>query len=153
MAKNAVEALKKANKTLVTAESCTGGLLGKMLTDVAGASQVYLGGVISYAYELKEKLLGVEHDLLSEKGAVCEEATKQMALGAREKLQADLALSVTGNAGPGTDAKNPNVGEIFVALASENTCICRKLNLQGNREENRIAACHAALQLLLDTIA
>ena len=152
MAKRAVEALKNANKTLVTAESCTGGLLGKMLTDVAGASQVYLGGVISYAYELKEKLLGVEHDLLREKGAVCEGVAKQMALGAREKLQADFALSVTGNAGPGTDEKNPNVGEIFVALASEKVCVCRKLNLQGSREENRIAACNAALQLLLNTI-
>ena len=148
-AKRVIERLIAEKKTLVTAESCTGGLLGKLLTDVAGASQVYLGGVISYAYALKERLLGVDAVLLEEKGAVCEEVAIAMAKGARERLNADYALAVTGNAGPGTDAKNPNVGEIFVALADAYGTQCKKLNLTGNREENRLATCLAALEMIV----
>lgn len=147
-ARRVIEALRKEKKTLVTAESCTGGFLGKLLTDVPGASAVYLGGVISYAYILKEKLLGVDPTLLDSEGAVCEEVALQMAKGAKVALKADYALAITGNAGPGTDEKNPNVGEIYVALAEEGGCICRKLELKGNREENRLAACVAALELI-----
>ena len=148
----AVETLAKQKKSLATAESCTGGLLGKLLTDVPGASRVYLGGVISYAYEVKEKLLGVDGKLLEEKGAVCEEVALQMARGAREALRADFALSTTGNAGPGTDPLNPNVGEIFVALSYEGGEVCHRLKLQGSREENRLAACHAVMELLLENL-
>lgn len=151
-AKCVIAALGKAGKTLVTAESCTGGLLGKLLTDVPGASKVYLGGVISYAYALKEELLGVAHALLSEKGAVCEEVARQMAIGARIRMRADYALSVTGNAGPGTDEKNSNVGEIYVAFADAQGCVCQKLCLYGDREENRLGACAAALELLKNGI-
>ena len=146
----AVEKLAGEKKSLATAESCTGGLLGKLLTDVPGASRAYLGGVISYAYEVKENLLGVDGELLEEKGAVCEEVALQMARGAREALKADFALSTTGNAGPGTDPLNPNVGEIFVALSHENGEVCRHLALKGSREENRLAACEAAIELLLE---
>lgn len=151
-AANVIASLTAAGKTLVTAESCTGGLLGKLLTDVPGASKVYLGGVISYAYSLKESLLGVDASILAEKGAVCEEVAVQMAEGARDRLGADLALSVTGNAGPGADAKNPKVGEIYVACADENGCVCQKIALNGSREKNRDAACLAALRLLLRQI-
>ncbi len=145
----AVERLAALGKTLATAESCTGGLLGKLLTDVPGASKIYLGGVISYAYEVKKELLGVDSGLLKGKGAVCEEVALQMASGAKERLKADFALSATGNAGPSAEPNNPNVGEIYVALAFEGGSFCRKLNLRGNREENRLAACKAALELLL----
>lgn len=151
-AANAIASLTAAGKTLVTAESCTGGLLGKLLTDVPGASKVYLGGVISYAYALKTSLLGVDAALLEEKGAICEEVAVQMAEGARNRLGADFALSVTGNAGPGTDGKNPNVGEIYVACAGETGCVCQKLALKGTREKNRAEACQTALQLLLQQI-
>ena len=142
--------LKEKGLTLATAESCTGGLLGKRLTDVAGSSAVYLGGVISYAYAVKEALLGVDAALLREKGAVCAEVAEQMACGVRERLHADVALSTTGNAGPGADEKNPNVGEIYVACDSESGTVCQKLQLSGTREENRIEACRAALTLLLE---
>jgi PncC family amidohydrolase len=151
-AKSLIELLKQAKKTLVTAESCTGGLLGKLLTDVSGASSVYLGGVISYAYALKEDLLGVEHSVLVKKGAVCEEVAIAMAQGARARMRADIAISVTGNAGPGTDPKNPNVGEIYVACASETRCICQKLQLCGNRTENRTTACQAALKIACNIV-
>lgn len=143
-----IKSLTQQEKTLATAESCTGGLLGKLLTDVPGASAVYLGGVISYAYSVKEELLGVDAGILSQQGAVCESVARQMAQGVRTRLHADYGLSVTGNAGPGTDPKNPNVGEIYVACASEEKTLCRKLTLHGNREQNREDACREALKLL-----
>lgn len=145
-----VHLLTAQGKTLATAESCTGGLLGKLLTDVPGASAVYLGGVISYAYAVKEKLLGVDAELLQRKGAVCEEVALQMAQGARQRVGADLALSTTGNAGPSAEPNNPNVGEIYIALSYEGGSLCRKLTLQGNRDENRMEACKVALHLLLE---
>lgn len=148
-ARRVIEILSREGKTLATAESCTGGLLGKLLTDVSGASKVYLGGVISYAYCVKERLLGVDAHLLNEKGAVCEEVVKQMAEGARLCLGADYALATTGNAGPGADEKNPNVGEIYVACASKGATVCKKLQLHGSRKENRLAACIEAFCLLI----
>ena len=147
-----IEQLTSCGKTLATAESCTGGLLGKLLTDVPGASRVYLGGVISYAYEVKEKLLDVDSGILRTKGAVCEEVALQMAQGVRQSLNADFAISTTGNAGPSADLFNPNVGEIFVALSWEKGSACRRLALQGSREENRLAACNAAVELLLKAL-
>ena len=145
-----IRLLTAQGKTLATAESCTGGLLGKLLTDVPGASAVYLGGVISYAYAVKEKLLGVDTEVLQKKGAVCGEVALQMAQGVRQRLGADFALSTTGNAGPGADEKNPNVGEIYVALSYQGGNQCKKLILHGNREENRFEACKAAMRLLLE---
>lgn len=147
-AARAVAALKEKRLTLATAESCTGGLLGKLVTDVAGSSAVYLGGVISYAYAVKEALLKVDPALLREKGAVCAEVAEQMACGVRTLLNADVSLATTGNAGPGTDEKNPNVGEIFIACAVKSHCTVQKLEFSGNREENRAATCAAAFALL-----
>ncbi|MBE6928614.1 MAG: CinA family protein [Ruminococcaceae bacterium] len=151
-ARKVIRLLTEQKKTLVTAESCTGGLLGKLLTDVPGASAVYLGGVITYAYALKERLLDVDPSLLERKGAVCEEVAVSMAKNARQKLNADYAISVTGNAGPGSDEKNPNVGEIYVAVADYDGCVCQKLDLKGDREQNRMAACCCALLLLLQRV-
>lgn len=144
--------LAEQKSRLATAESCTGGLLGKLLTDVPGASAVYLGGVISYAYAVKEELLDVDPVILREKGAVCAEVACQMARGVRERLQAEYALATTGNAGPGTDPLNPTVGEIYVAVSTPQETVSRKLQLSGNREENRQEACRAALQLLLEKL-
>lgn len=144
--------LTERKASLATAESCTGGLLGKLLTDVPGASAVYLGGVISYAYAVKEELLDVDPAILRKKGAVCSEVACQMARGVRERLQADYALAITGNAGPGTDPLNPTVGEIYVALSTPEDTVARKLQLNGNREENRLETCRAALQLLLEKL-
>ena len=151
-AESLIRQLASEGKTLSTAESCTGGLLGALLTEVSGASQVYLGGVVSYAYSVKEALLGVDSALLTEKGAVCEEVAVQMAEGVRRALGADFALSVTGNAGPGTDEKNPKVGEIFVACADATGSRCLRLQCNGSRQENRLTACDAAISLLLNTL-
>ena len=148
-AREVVSVLTEQEQTLVTAESCTGGLLGALLTEIPGASKVYLGGIISYAYELKEQCLGVDHAILEKRGAICSEVAIQMAQGARERLGGDYALAVTGNAGPGTDPMNPNVGEIYIACAGKETCTVKRLDLTGNRAENRITACKEALKLLL----
>ena len=145
--------LKEKGLTLATAESCTGGLLGKRLTDVAGSSAVYLGGVISYAYAVKEALLGVDAALLREKGAVCAEVAEQMACGVRTRLHSDVSLATTGNADPGTDEKNQRVGEIYVACATAAGCAVRRLELSGSRTENREEACTAALELLIECIS
>lgn len=147
-----IERLTVLGKSLATAESCTGGLLGKLLTDVPGASRVYLGGVISYAYGVKQEILCVDSAILEEKGAVCEDVARQMAQGVRKLMKADYALATTGNAGPSADPMNPNVGEIYVALAYENGCVCRRLALRGNREENRQNTCLSAMKLLLEVL-
>lgn len=144
--------LTQRKQTLATAESCTGGLLGKILTDVPGASAVYLGGIISYAYSVKEALLEVDPAVLRKKGAVCPEVACQMAETARERLNADFAISTTGNAGPGTDPMNPIVGEIYIGLASGEKTKAYQLQLSGNREETRLEACRAALQLFWETL-
>ena len=144
-----IQTLTAMEKTLVTAESCTGGLLGGVLTSVPGASKVYLGGVISYAYSLKEELLDVDPQILANKGAICPEVAEQMAQGARKNLKADYALALTGNAGPGTDPLNPNVGEIYVGLSAEEHTTTLRLDLTGNRAENRQTACEKAIELLL----
>lgn len=147
-----ISLLTQKGKTVVTGESCTGGLLGALLTAVPGASKVFLGGAVTYTYDLKERLLGVKHKLLEEKGAICAEVAEQMAIGAIQRIGGDFALAVTGNAGPGADPTNPNVGEIYIACAGENTCVARRLDLCGEREENRITACREAIKLLLQTI-
>ncbi len=151
-AKSTILSLTTIGATLATAESCTGGLLGAALTEVPGASAVYLGGVVSYAYAVKEELLDVSHELLAQKGAVCEEVACQMAEGVRKKLGADYGIGITGNAGPSADPVNPNVGEIFVACAAAGETRCKRLELHGDRQANRIAACQAALELLLDRL-
>ena len=151
-ARRVVAVLTAQGQTLATAESCTGGLLGKCITDVPGASAVYLGGVVSYAYAVKEQLLGVSHELLEAKGAVCAEVAAQMAQGVRNLLHSDYALSTTGNAGPGTDPLNPQVGTIYTALAGAEGVTIATLHLSGSREENRIAAARAAFDLLLSQI-
>lgn len=148
-AKSAILSLTTVGATLATAESCTGGLLGAALTEIPGASAVYLGGVVSYAYAVKEQLLDVPHELLAQKGAVCEEVARRMAESVRTKLGADYGIGITGNAGPSADPMNPNVGEIFVACAAGDRTCCKRLELHGDRETNRISACQTALELLL----
>lgn len=109
----------RANKTFACAESCTGGLFGATVTEISGASAVYLGGVISYTNEVKENILGVSRKTLDTHTAVSEYTALEMARGARERLGSDIGISVTGYAGPtGGDDRNP-VGTVFVCVACE----------------------------------
>lgn len=137
-------------KTLVTAESCTGGGIGAVLTAVPGSSRVYKGGIISYTNWVKHHSLGVDEKLLEEQGAVSAPVAEAMARGVRSVLQADVALSVTGLAGPGGDEFGNPVGTVFIGYCDEKVCFSRKFLFQGSREEVRTAAAREALKLALE---
>ena len=137
-------------KTLVTAESCTGGGIGAALTAVPGSSAVYKGGIISYCDEVKHRLLGVPRKLLETVGAVSAPVAEAMAKGARKALEADVAVSVTGLAGPdGDDFGNP-VGTVFVGYADSNGVCSREFHFSGGREQIRNQTIEAALRLVLE---
>lgn len=140
--------LRERGATLATAESCTGGLLGKLLTDRAGSSDYYLGGVIAYANLAKHDLLGVPEEILAAHGAVSAETAEAMARGVCERLGADFALSITGIAGPGGATPDKPVGLIYLGLAWEGGQASRKLQLTSDREQNRDRSAYSALDLL-----
>lgn len=147
-----VEQLAAGGLSLATAESLTGGRLGALVTGVPGASRVYRGGVVAYATEVKQSVLGVPGALLEQHGAVSGECAEAMALGVREVMGATLGVSTTGVAGPDQQEGKP-VGTVFVAVAAETGTASRRLTLAGDRETIREAACGAALSLLADIIS
>ena len=121
--------LTERNLTLATAESCTGGFIANRITNVPGASEVFLGGVVAYSNEAKKKFLGVRPETLSRHGAVSEAVAREMAEGARKKFGADFAIAVTGIAGPSGGTKAKPVGTVFIALADgSGTAVERRLN-------------------------
>ncbi len=135
--------------SLVSAESCTGGLVGAAITEVPGASDVYLGGFITYSNAMKRTLLGVEPDSLARFGAVSEPVAQQMARGARRASGADLAISVTGIAGPGGSEHKPE-GRVCFGLASAQGVASETVEFGARgREAVRAAACAHALEMLL----
>ena len=138
-------------KTLVTAESCTGGGIGSALTAIPGSSQVYKGGIISYTNWVKHNLLSVPQELLDTLGAVSAPVAEAMARGARQALQADVAVSVTGLAGPGGDEFGNPVGLVFIGLSDETQTLSRRYLFSGDREQVRAQAVRAALELVLET--
>lgn len=144
-----IAALKARGLTLAAAESCTGGLTAKRLTDVPGASAVFLGGVVSYTNGVKERALGVPHDMLEEYGAVSEPVARAMAEGVRRLTCADLALSVTGVAGPDKDDRGHDVGTVYIALSAKNETTVQLLHLSGGRSAIRAAAADEMLRMLL----
>jgi len=144
-----LEAARALAQTLVTAESCTGGMVGGRLTAIPGSSEVYLGGVVCYADALKTALLGVEPGLLAEHGAVSEPVALAMARGAVERLGADAAISVTGIAGPGGGSESKPVGTVWVGVAAGGRVEARHAVLSGDRQEIRSRAAQMALYLLL----
>lgn len=140
--------LREARKTIALAESCTGGLVSSMITDVPGASEYFLGSVVSYANAAKEGLLGVTEATLAGHGAVSAEAAREMALGARVRFGSDIAVSVTGIAGPDGGSPEKPVGTVYFALASrEGASIGKKRLFVGDRTVVRRAASVQALEL------
>jgi PncC family amidohydrolase len=135
---------------LVLAESCTGGLLGSRITDVPGSSEYFLGGVVAYAYEAKVDLLGVSWDTLNTRGAVSRETVLEMARGVRSRMRADLAVSVSGIAGPGGGTPEKPVGTTWIGLAAEDGEWAKTYRFSKDREGNKALAAKAALNLLLD---
>lgn len=142
--------LRAAGLKLATAESCTGGLVSHRLTDVPGSSEYFLGGVIAYAYEAKVALLGVSWETLKTHGAVSRATVLEMARGARRALAADLAVSVSGIAGPSGGLPDKPVGTTWLGLSTAEGAWARLYVFSGDRRENKAAAAEASLQLLLD---
>ena len=141
---------KLQGRTLVTAESCTGGGIGTALTAVSGSSEVFKGGIISYTNWVKENVLQVDAELLKEQGAVSAPVAMQMAVGARKALQADIAVSVTGLAGPGGDDYGNSVGTVFIGYSDETKTKSFEFHFSGDRETVRTQAISAALQIILN---
>lgn len=149
ISKQAVAALKAAGKTLSSAESCTGGLIAKKVTDISGSSAVFHGGVVSYVNAVKHIVLGVNGGDLEKFGAVSEPVARQMAAGVRLLLHTDLAVSTTGVAGPDKDDRGNEVGTVYIALATEAQTWCYLCHFDGNRSQIRTAAADFALALVV----
>ena len=149
-AQQVILALRKKKLTLSTAESCTGGYIAEILTSIPSASQVYLGGMVSYTNGVKELALHVPHETLETYGAVSEQTAAFMAEGAIELTGSDLSVSVTGLAGPDGDDRGNPVGTVFVSIAHKGhyTRIYRLPKLDGSRDEIRRQVVDKALSLI-----
>ena len=143
------ERLVASQRTVAVAESCTGGLLGAVLTAVPGSSRYMRGGVIAYANDVKVALLGVPEPLIAREGAVSAEVAEAMAAGVRAATGADIGLGITGVAGPAAEEGKP-AGLVFVAIADQHGIRTGRLDGDHGREGNRAAAVRAALRLLIE---
>lgn len=144
--------LRQRKLTLATAESCTGGLIANRITDVSGSSEYFRGGIVAYAYEAKVALLDVSWDTLRTYGAVSKETVIEMARGARMALGADIAISVSGIAGPGGGMPDKPVGTTWIGLSTTDGDWARKYVWEGDRLQNKISSVNAALQFVLDYV-
>jgi PncC family amidohydrolase len=142
--------LQKRNLHLALAESCTGGLVGHRITNVPGSSEYFTGGVIVYSYEAKVSMLGVSWDTLDTFGAVSQEIVLEMASGAKKIFDVDIAVSVSGIAGPDGGSLDKPVGTTWIGLAADDGEWAREFHFNGDREQNKASSSDAALQLLLD---
>lgn len=148
-----IENIIRHGHTLALAESCTGGWLSKIITDVSGVSAVYKGGICSYSNEVKMNLLGVSEETLSTLGAVSEQTARQMASGVRTALSTDIGVGITGIAGPTSDNTLKPVGLIYVAVDCGNKTLVKELRntfTENIRTKNRESAVETALNLLGD---
>ena len=142
--------LWEVEKTVGTAESCTGGRIAEAIISVPGASKYFKGGIISYVDEVKMSLLHVSADVLAEKTAVCEEVARQMVAGACKTLNTDYAISATGIAGPGGGTKENPVGTIWLACGTQEQQVTMKVEEDHGRDINLAIATNKAMQMFLD---
>lgn len=139
-------------KTLAVAESCTGGLASKLLTDLPGSSKYFILGVTAYNNKVKNRLLGIPMQLLRKKGAVSEEVALKLAANVKRLAKADIGIGTTGIAGPSGGSPDKPVGTVYIAAASAKRTVCKKLRLRGSRAAIRKQAALKALELLSKTI-
>jgi len=144
------ELLWEMDMTVATAESCTGGRIAEAIIAVPGASKYFKGGIISYTNEVKESLLGVSHELLEEKTAVCEEVAIAMVKGACKALNTNFAISATGVAGPSGGTKEIPVGTIWLACGSPEKVVTLKVEEDHGRDINLAIATNKAMQMFLE---
>ncbi len=140
--------LREKKLTLAVAESCTGGMLGEAITSIAGSSDYFKGGIISYSGEIKEKLLGVPHDILQEFGEVSEPVARAMAEGVCKKCNSDIGIGITGIAGPEGGSPEKPVGLVYIALADSNQTTVQKYQLRRDRQTIRLRSTRRALNML-----
>jgi PncC family amidohydrolase len=144
------EKLIAAKLTVATAESCTGGLVGNRITNISGSSAYFIGGVMSYANEIKQNVLGVPLEVLNSVGAVSQECALAMAQGVRKLMGTSIGISTTGIAGPGGATAGKPVGLVYIALCADGYERCEKFIWQGDRILNKEQSAEAALQILVD---
>jgi nicotinamide-nucleotide amidase len=144
-----VRRLRERGETVVFAESCTGGLLSALVTELPGVSDVYLGSIVAYAYAVKESELGVSRALLLSLGAVSTPVARQMAVGVRRKLSSTWSVSITGIAGPGGGTDQKPVGTVCFGVSGPGVEKVDQQLFSGNRQEVRLASAEHALRLLL----
>lgn len=143
---------RKQKRKLVTAESCTGGLIAALFTDIPGSSDVFERGFISYSYESKTEQLGVPNKVIVEQGAVSEEVATLMAQGALKHSGADIAIAVTGIAGPGGGTEQKPVGLVYIAVASAESIMVERCEFKGDRSAIRAQTVEYALEMLEDEL-
>ena len=149
LSKSISEMLYNSEKSLGTAESCTGGRIAEAIISVPGASNYFKGGVVSYTNEVKENILGVSHEVLEEQTAVCEEVAKEMVLGAIKALNVDYAISATGVAGPSCGTPEIPVGTIWIGYGSKDDVRTLKLTEDFGRDINLAIATNTGLKQML----
>ena len=150
--KRLITLLQKQNKKIAVAESCTGGLISKMLTDISGASSVFGYGVTAYANEAKQKLLGVKEETLNNFGAVSENTVREMASGVLELAGGDISIAISGIAGPNNDGSTKPVGTVCIAIATTEKCYATTFVFAGKRGEIRRRAAKMALNMAYDEL-
>jgi PncC family amidohydrolase len=142
--------LRARGLKLATAESCTGGLIADRITDVPGSSEYFIGGFVSYAYEAKVATLGVSWDTLHQFGAVSRETVLEMARGARKALNVDIAISVSGIAGPGGGMPEKPVGTTWIGMVTPEGESAQVFYWKGNRRENKELSAQAAMKMVIE---
>ncbi len=150
--KDAAHLLTKKDKTIATAESCTGGLIAHRLTNVPGSSNYFMRGLVTYSNDAKIDLLGVDEDVLKEKGAVSEEVALQMAEGVREKSKTDIGLTTTGIAGPSGGSEEKPVGTVYMALSTEENTESRLFHFSGNRWDVKKQTSEKGLEWIIELL-
>ena len=148
IARRIIESASEKGATIGCAESLTGGLIAGALTAIPGSSQVVHGAIVSYVNDIKHRELGVNAEVLKTEGAVCEAVARQMAEGARKNLDVDIAVAVTGIAGPGGEEPGKPVGTVWAAVSTQNSCKTMCFHFEGNREEVRNATVREALRMI-----
>lgn len=143
--KNLIQQLIASGKTIATAESCTGGLVGKLLTDISGSSAAYLGGVVCYSNLVKNEVLGVPQKMLDTYGAVSRQVAAAMAEGVKKLIGADIAVSITGIAGPKSDDTKKPVGLVYIGVTDGRITQVNEYFFSGDRQKNRLSAAQTAM--------
>ncbi len=150
--KNVTDILKEKGLTMTCAESCTGGLIASRIVNVPGVSEVFKAGFVTYANEAKQKLLGVKEETLIRFGAVSRQTAEEMARGAAKAAEADVAISVTGIAGPDGGTKEKPVGLVYIGCYVQGNVAVKEYHFKGDRMQVRQSSAEAALQQLLECL-